>query len=148
MLTLAQRPPVVKEIYHVSLQSSGTVKHNHERFLQKSPLSSYWLRKCSKIQGNKKYGSSFADSHKTAVYRIFQTSGWLPANSGIPLLYGTQKYNAMCAGTLHSNVYEVESSVWTVATFPYDPFRTGPLFCMTSIFCHFRRYLAVVWADL
>jgi len=72
MLTLARRPPVIKEIYLVSLQSSGTLKHNQERFLQKRPLSSYEFEKVFGIPRKyKKYGSSFADLHKTAGCKIF-----------------------------------------------------------------------------
>ena len=45
MLTLTRRPPVIKEMYHISLQSSGTLNHNHERFLQKRLLSDYEFEK-------------------------------------------------------------------------------------------------------
>jgi len=32
-------------------------------------------------------------------------AGWLSTNSGVPLLCGTQKHNAMCTGTLNSNLH-------------------------------------------
>jgi hypothetical protein len=106
MLTLTLRPPVIKEMYHISFQSSGTLNHNHERFLQKRLLSNYEFEKMFYNPRKHKSMEAVSQIHiKLQSTESSKQAGCLPTNSGVPLLCGTQKHNAMCTGILHSNLH-------------------------------------------